>query len=280
MNNIYNIISEFTYNSKNELPEDPSLWSWLCDDEIDYEYNEMYLVNNLNKIEFHKALFPSLEKINNEIKFERELDRIYNLKYKGKNPQNPQNPKIVEENKEAIGKGNFRLQSREIGLTYSRCPLEKEDLLNFLCTKLKVNKYIICIEPHKKIIKGGINVHLHAYILLDKRVDIKNPRYLDYKGYHCKMEPVKSTVKWKNYIKKDNNFITNIPIDVHRDARDLAKEGQIKDALKLLIEEVPEDFLKWGDKYEKNLKLISKLVNTPTKSTKPRFEQKDFNNYW
>lgn len=68
----------------------------------------------------------------------------------------------------------FRLNAKQIFLTYSQCDLEKEDLLEFLKTKLHLERYIIARERHE----DG-NFHLHAYCKLSKRCDIKNPRHLD-----------------------------------------------------------------------------------------------------
>ena len=174
--------------------------------------------------------------------------------------------------KETIEIKKFRIQSKELFLTYSQCILTKEELLTFLSKKMKIEEYIICIENHKK--EGR---HLHAYISLEKRCDIKNCNYLDYKGYHPKIEKVKSSVKAIQYIKKDKDYITNIAINIHARARDLAKDGKIKQALIILMEGDTANFLKFGDKYEKNLKRIYKLFKGIKNTKKKLYTRDDFN---
>lgn len=68
----------------------------------------------------------------------------------------------------------FRLQARQIFLTYSQCDLPKRELLEFLQSKLSVDRYIIAVEKHE----DG-RPHLHAYLKLAKKCDIKNQNWLD-----------------------------------------------------------------------------------------------------
>lgn len=163
---------------------------------------------------------------------------------------------------------NFRKQASKLFLTYAQTDGEKEALLKFLETKLSIKGYIVCKEHHKE--EG---VHFHVYLELEKRCNITNSRYLDWEGHHPKIETAKSSLKCVKYCKKDGDFITNLKFGTFMRARDLAKEGNWKEALQLIIEEQPKE-IRFLDKWEKNLKRVSQLYKIPYNKTK--FERKDF----
>jgi len=49
--------------------------------------------------------------------------------------------------------------------------------------------------------------HLHAVITWEKKKNIKNARYFDFKGFHPSVEAVRNLDAAKNYCKKDKDFI-------------------------------------------------------------------------
>ena len=78
-----------------------------------------------------------------------------------------------------MNKGHFRVQYKNIFLTYSQINKEstREEFLQNI--RLKVNlwvleKYVIAFETHK----DG-NLHCHAVIVLEKKPNIKSERYFD-----------------------------------------------------------------------------------------------------
>lgn len=52
----------------------------------------------------------------------------------------------IDENLKAYGRKKFRLQYTTIGLTYSRCPISKNEILTFLLEKLGIEEYYIVQE--------------------------------------------------------------------------------------------------------------------------------------
>lgn len=75
---------------------------------------------------------------------------------------------------------SFRLNATYLFLTYPQQNATAEALLDFLKTKIKTITFArIAEEVHE----DG-SPHLHAFLQLSKRCDIKAPRYLDFNGKH------------------------------------------------------------------------------------------------
>lgn len=96
----------------------------------------------------------------------------------------------------------FRLSAKNLFLTYPRCNETKEDLLNSLITKLNMQYAIIARELH-----SDNTPHLHAYIELSKKCNIKDQDKLDFNGHHGNYTACRNIDATKNYIKKDQDFI-------------------------------------------------------------------------
>lgn len=123
-------------------------------------------------------------------------------------------------------------------LTYARCDLEKEDLLNFFLDKFSANpfKYIIAREHHKD---GGL--HLHAFLKFDSIVN-NNGKAFDFAGKHPNCKIAKNYKQIYKYITKEDDFISNFDVraalqkknsslekeDLLADVDDLLDAGKIK----------------------------------------------------
>ncbi|MBS2126571.1 hypothetical protein J8J04_02670 ['Fragaria x ananassa' phyllody phytoplasma] len=105
-------------------------------------------------------------------------------------------------------KNKFNLSSKDIFLTYSKCPLGKDKIHNHIKELMDLKKqeisYIISNtenhQDHKEI-------HSHVLFQLTKRISIKSQRYFDIDGFHPKIETARDIQKAIDYIKKDGNFI-------------------------------------------------------------------------
>ncbi|MBS2126637.1 hypothetical protein J8J04_03020, partial ['Fragaria x ananassa' phyllody phytoplasma] len=105
-------------------------------------------------------------------------------------------------------KTKFRLQSKDIFLTYSKCPLGKDKIHNhikeLIASKKQEISYIISNtenhQDHKEI-------HTHVLFQLTKTIEIKSQRYFDIDGFHPKIETARDIEKSIDYIKKDGDFI-------------------------------------------------------------------------
>lgn len=99
----------------------------------------------------------------------------------------------------------FRCQYKTIGLTYSRCPLSREIILEKITEKLsssgyRLTTYYVVQELHED---GG--EHIHAWIELDRTPNIRGSRYFDIKiedkVYHPNWGKYKRSWVF-NYLKK------------------------------------------------------------------------------
>lgn len=108
----------------------------------------------------------------------------------------------------------FRFNAKRIFLTYSQTlPRFTPDVvlkhLNKKAEKIAIINYLIGQETHAD---GG--KHIHAYLKFETKLDTKNSRFLDltYYGhnYHPYISKVTEVHKLWRYIKKENNYITNI----------------------------------------------------------------------
>lgn len=149
--------------------------------------------------------------------------------------------------------GKFRLRGSKLFITYSQAKGNKEDLLAFLDSKVPVDEYVIAKELHKD---GG--THFHCYLGLNKSIDIKNPRFFDWNTQHPKFEVAKSASRVCRYAKKDGDFITNMTFDIFERARNLAKVGDIKGALNIILEEQPREIVNLA-RWEKGFSLVARL---------------------
>lgn len=129
------------------------------------------------------------------------------------------------------GSGKYRLNSKNLFLTYPQCAMEKEDALTILMTKLKIKNYIIGREQHK----DG-TPHLHAYLELEKKVDIRDPSKLDLEEYHGNYQGCKNKWATMKYVRKGGDFITDME-DLEQ--REEAHDGHKKFLGEKLVSGVP-----------------------------------------
>lgn len=119
-------------------------------------------------------------------------------------------------------------------LTYPKCPLTKEQMLERLKTKFKILEYIICEEQHK-----DETPHLHAFIKLNRRTYFKKDLFdvsCDGKDYHGNYQVAKSFRAVIEYVKKGGKYISNININnaLAKKSKDLTVDDFKKDPLELL----------------------------------------------
>lgn len=103
----------------------------------------------------------------------------------------------------------FRVDTQQLFLTYPQCDVTKEELLEWLKNVLgrferKIDSYIICRELHK-----DSKPHLHAYIKLDLKLDIRDVTRFDFKGHHPNIQGVRSVNNVIAYIAKDKDYISD-----------------------------------------------------------------------
>lgn len=97
-----------------------------------------------------------------------------------------------------VPKKGFRLQSRDIGLTYSQCPLDRSEIVEFLKKICPNASYgIVSMEKHK----DG-NTHYHAQLQFTKKKDASEKTF-DIGKQHPNIQGTKGSVTWNDYVKKE-----------------------------------------------------------------------------
>jgi len=140
--------------------------------------------------------------------------------------------------------GDFRVNAQALMLTYAQCAIPKEEmlvLLNHIMEKKKwiLNEYVIAEEKH-----ADGSPHLHCYLKLATKPNIKDPRVFDVqwdgKPFHPSIEGVRSPAAVTRYCKKDGDFIASISV---------AGKGAVwAEALDPELDEVDPDWeYFWGD---------------------------------
>lgn len=177
----------------------------------------------------------------------------------------------------------FRLNTAQIFLTYSQCSLEPNTILDNLkkLDKLNIKNYIIAQESHK----DG-NKHIHVYLLLNSKINIRDNRYFDMGEFHPKIEGCRSWKAVIKYVTKDGSYISNydqkVIDDIIKDnmkvgelytkARDLAKDGKVKEGIEVLEHsKTVRDLVIHGNAIQKNLRLLA------VKRRSPDFSIEQFN---
>lgn len=95
----------------------------------------------------------------------------------------------------------FRLQGKQIFLTYSQCDLDPNELLLWLLDKVDPIRLRVGQEHHED---GGL--HLHCVLKSRKRLNIQSERYFDWQGFHPSIEKVKHWEKTWKYCAKEGNY--------------------------------------------------------------------------
>lgn len=98
---------------------------------------------------------------------------------------------------------NFRLDARQLFLTYPQCALSKEDALEQL--KSRFPKWtFICVS--RELHQDG-NPHLHAFVELSQRTSFYDARFADLGQAHGKYERAIDPAAALAYVKKDKDFV-------------------------------------------------------------------------
>lgn len=146
----------------------------------------------------------------------------------------------------------FRVQYKTIGLTYSRCPLPKKEIVEFLQGKIQLEHYYVVQETHKET--KGCKFHIHAWIKLANKPNIRNCQYFDIKGHHPNI--IKAQKSWVyNYLKKqDTAPLTNL----EEGPCTCAESGNVALALERFKYKYPKEYALNYERLKKNFQLMSR----------------------
>ncbi len=194
----------------------------------------------------------------------------------------------------------FRVSGKFLFLTYPKCPILPEQALQLLAGVFErtnpINKFLIVKENHNDGSK-----HLHAWVQLSNRYDIKNPSFLylkdqcgvEYKGNFQTMRKPLAVLEYLRKglrdIQKESLFqlqkeeqkelyVTNLNlnalgflVDPFENSLLLAEEGNLTKALQNLRENSPQAYLTNLHKWKSTLQ-----EHVPKTETPAPFTCKDF----
>jgi hypothetical protein len=133
---------------------------------------------------------------------------------------------IILHGEMAEQRSGYRLNCINLFLTYPKCLIVKEEALEQLKVHLPIKEYIIATENHE----DG-TPHLHAFIALHKKVDIRSATLLDLERdgvtYHGNYQSSKNKWATMKYCMKGDDYISNI--------EDLEERKKCKDSKKRFI---------------------------------------------
>lgn len=155
----------------------------------------------------------------------------------------------------------FRICCKQFFLTYSRTNISCDEVLNQLKEKFqnfKIESYVISKEYHADEPEKGH--HIHVYISFNRKINILSSSKLDLtyekNVLHGHYEAVKNKNEVISYIKKDNNFITNIESKDYfeKEIQKICLEKGLAAALDFFILKKPEHILSKFKSVRSNLK--------------------------
>jgi hypothetical protein len=165
---------------------------------------------------------------------------------------------------------DFRLSSKKIFLTYPQCNLDLDvftEYLKKLVSKYGLKEYLIVREEHET--EG---YHFHSYLQLQKKIDTKNPHFLDICGHHGNYKGVKQYENSIEYITKEvfdeaqatlnlrasPGMIENLGSlydfkEIENEMIELASKGKADVAMERLKNTNPKRYLEQGAQLQKRM---------------------------
>lgn len=142
----------------------------------------------------------------------------------------------------------WRLNAKQLFLTYPKCPLPTEEVLAQLNGSLPISKYVVAEEKH-----ADGESHIHALLILERKINMTDVTKLDLVGieaekYHGNYQGARNINAIRKYVMKDGNYITNMETNCTAtnswsQAIEKAKTGNLREAAEHLMEERPRDFI-------------------------------------
>jgi len=105
-------------------------------------------------------------------------------------------------------KNEFRINARNLFLTYPKCDLEPEEALSLLRPELDFEDYVIAQEMH-----ADGTPHLHVWLQArgKKKFNIRDATKLDLLHHHGNYQAARSVSAIVKYVTKEGKWISNLP---------------------------------------------------------------------
>nr|WAE42343.1 MAG: replication associated protein [Cressdnaviricota sp.] len=101
---------------------------------------------------------------------------------------------------------NFKFNAKQVLLTYPKCPLTPDKVLEGLQARFEISTYTISSERHQ----DG-TPHIHALLKFSKKVHTESHAHFDLGFYHCNIKGLKTVGDFNRtheYVIKDGVYIT------------------------------------------------------------------------
>nr|UUV61469.1 C1 [Tomato mottle leaf curl virus] len=173
----------------------------------------------------------------------------------------------------------FRINSKNYFLTYPKCSLTKEEALSqLLGLQTPVNKLFVRVA--RELHEDG-EPHLHVLIQFEGKFQCTNERLFDLVSttrsahFHPNIQGAKSSSDVKSYVEKDGDFVDHGVFQIDgRSARGgqqsandtyakVLNAGSVMEALNILREEQPKDFVLQHHNIRSNLERIFQKAPEP-----------------
>nr|UUV61380.1 C1 [Tomato mottle leaf curl virus] len=173
----------------------------------------------------------------------------------------------------------FKIHSKNYFLTYPKCSLTKEEALSqLLGLQTPVNKLFVRVA--RELHEDG-EPHLHVLIQFEGKLQCTNERLFDLISptrsahFHPNVQGAKSSSDVKSYVEKDGDFIDHGVFQIDgRSARGgqqsandtyakVLNAGSVMEALNILREEQPKDFVLQHHNIRSNLERIFQKAPEP-----------------
>nr|AGH29670.1 replication-associated protein [Tomato chlorotic mottle virus] len=167
---------------------------------------------------------------------------------------------------------HFRVNSQKYFLTYPHCSLFKEEALSqLLALNTPTNKLFIRVS--RELHEDG-QPHLHVLIQFEGKYNCKNNKFFDLVSpsrsahFHPNIQGAKSSSDVKSYVEKDGDFVDHGVFQIdgrstrggQQSANDtyakVLNAGSVMEALNILREEQPKDFVLQHHNIRSNLERI------------------------
>ncbi|AEI91412.1 replication associated protein [Begomovirus abutilonbrazilense] len=171
---------------------------------------------------------------------------------------------------------SFRLQARNIFLTYPRCDIPKDEALQMLqalsWTVVQPTYIRVAREEH-----SDGHPHLHCLIQLSGKSNIRDARFFDLThprrsaSFHPNVQAAKDTVAVRNYITKDGDYCESGQYKVSGGTKankddvfhNAVNAGGVSEALEIIRAGDPKTFIVQHHNIRSNLELIFKRAPEP-----------------
>nr|WCR62204.1 MAG: replication associated protein [Circoviridae sp.] len=172
----------------------------------------------------------------------------------------------------------FRLQAKNIFLTWPQCEVSKEAALEFIkdvCKDFGVSYVFVARESHK----DG-NKHIHALVRLKEAIDTYDERFFDMEDKHPHIEVARNIKSVITYLKKENDTLEwgDRPACAGIVDKKIKQERMLRDLQTKTIHEIMLE----GEYtvYEMNAMMRLKQYADATKRVWPQFRKRHVLWYW